>query len=115
MYRYDSTYQSDIEMIDIKIESDWSEDFYWEENFLKNLSVIVSDSNKIYWNKEQLSDKLYHLDVFSQIQIPKIFDLDYVRTLDYKFQLEYIRDTNNLPEKTIFDMQMEASKFFRST
>ena len=114
-YRYESMYQSDTETTDIETESDWSEDSDWEENFLKNLSVIASDGNKVYLNKEQLRDKSYHLDVFPQIQIPKTFDLDYVKTLDYKSRLEYVRDPNNLPEKTILDMQMEASKFFRST
>jgi hypothetical protein len=86
-----------------------------EENFLKNLSVIANDGNKVYFSKEQLRDKSYHLDVFRQIQIPKTFDLDYVKTLDYKYRLDYVRYLNNLPEKIILDMQMEASKFFRST
>lgn len=113
--RYESIYQSDTETTDTETESDWSEDSDWEENFLKNLSVIASDGNKVYLNKEQLRDKSHHLDVFPQIQIPKTFDLDYVKTLDYKSRLEYARDRNNLPEKTIFEMQMEASKFFRST
>lgn len=114
-YWYESMYQSDTETTDTETESDWSEDSDWEENFLKNLCVIASDGNKVYLNREQLRDKSYHLDVFPQIQIPKTFDLDYVKTLDYKSRLEYVRDPNNLPEKTIFDMQMEASKFFRST
>jgi hypothetical protein len=116
-YMYESMYKSDTETTttDIETESDWSEDSDWEENFLKNLSVIASDGNKVYLNKEQLRDKSYHLDVFPQIKIPKTFNLDYVKTLDYKSRLEYVRDFNNLPEKTIFDMQMEASKFFRST
>lgn len=53
--------------------------------------------------------------MFPKIKIPKTFDLDYVKTLDYKSRLKYVRDRNKLPEKTIFDMQMKASKFFRST
>jgi len=114
-YRYESMYQSDTETTDTETESDWFEDSDWEENFLKNLSLIASDGNKVYLNKEQLRDKSHHLEVFPPIQIPKTFDLDYVKTLDYKSRLEYGRDRNNLPEKTIFDMQMEASKFFRST
>ena len=53
--------------------------------------------------------------MFPKIKIPKTFDLDYVKTLDYKSRLEYVRDRSKLPEKTVFDMQMEASKFLRST
>ena len=53
--------------------------------------------------------------MFPKIKIPKTFDLDYVKTLDYKSRLEYVRDRDKLPEKTVFDMQMKASKFFRST
>lgn len=53
--------------------------------------------------------------MFPNIKIPKTFDLDYVKSLDYKSRLEYVRDRSKLPEKTIFDLQMEASKFFRST
>lgn len=52
---------------------------------------------------------------FSKIKITKIFDLNYVKTLDYKYKLEYIRDRSKLLEKTIFNMQMEVSKFFQST
>lgn len=55
------------------------------------------------------------MDVFLKIKILKTFDLDYVKTLEYKSRLEYVRDRSKLPEKTVFDMQIEASKFFRST
>ena len=53
--------------------------------------------------------------MFPKIKIPKTFDLDYVKTLDYKSRLKYVRYRSKLPETTVFDMQMEASKFFRST
>lgn len=101
---------SDSETIDTETESDWD-----EENFLKSLFVTASDGRRVEREKEQFRDKAHHLDVFSKIKIPKTFDLDYVKTLDYKSRLEYVRDRSKLPEKTVFDMQMEASKFFRST
>lgn len=53
--------------------------------------------------------------MFLKIKIPKTLALDYVKTLNYKSRLEYVRDRSKLPEKIVFDMQMEASKFFRST
>ena len=115
-YWHEPMRQSDSETIDTETESDWSEDSDWEEeNFLKSLFVTASDGSRVELEKEQLRDKAHHLDVFSKIKIPKTFDLDYVKTLDYKSRLEYVRDRSKLPEKTVFDMQMEASKFFRST
>lgn len=115
-YWHESMNQLDSETIDTETESDWSEDSDWdEENFLKSLSVTASDGRIVELEKEQFRDKAYHLDVFSKIKIPKTFDLDYVKTLDYKSRLEYVRDRSKLPEKTVFDMQMEARKFFRST
>ena len=113
-YWHESMHQSDSETIET--ESDWSEDSDWdEENFLKSLFVTASDGRRVELEKEQFRDKAHHLDVFPKIKIPKTFDLDYVKTLDYKSRLEYVRDRSKLPEKTVFDMQMEASKFFRST
>ena len=41
--------------------------------------------------------------------------LDYVKTLDYESRLKYGRDRSKFPEKTVFDIQMETSKFFQST
>jgi len=110
-YWHEPRYQLDTET-----ESDWSEDSDWdEENFLKNLFVTASDGRIVELEKEQFRDKAHHLDVFPKIKVPKTFDLDYAKTLDYKSRLEYVRDRSKLPEKTVFDMQMEASKFFRST
>ena len=115
-YWHESMHQSDNETIETETESDWSEDSDWdEENFLKSLSVTASDGRVVELEKEQFRDKAHHLDVFPKIKIPKTFDLDYVKTLDYKSRLKYVRDRSKLPEKTVFDMQMEASKFFRST
>lgn len=115
-YWHEPMHQSESETIDTETESDWSEDSDWdEENFLKSLFVPASDGRIVELEKEQFRDKAHHLDVFPQIKIPKTFDLDYVKTLDYKSRLEYVRDRSKLPEKTVFDMQMEASKFFRST
>ena len=115
-YWHEPMHQSESETIDTETESDWSEDFDWdEENFLKSLFVPASDGRIVELEKEQFRDKAHHLDVFPQIKIPKTFDLDYVKTLDYKSRLEYVCDRSKLPEKTVFDMQMEASKFFRST
>jgi hypothetical protein len=115
-YWHEPIYQSDDETIDTETESDWSEDSDWdEENFLKNLFVTASDGRIVELEKQQLRDKAHHLDVFPKVKIPKTFDLDYVKTLDYKSRLEYVRDRSKLPEKTVFEMQMEASKFFRST
>lgn len=109
-------HQSDSEMIDTETESDWSEDSDWDEkNFLKSLFVTASDGGIVELEKEQFRDKTYRLDVFPKIKIPKAFDLEYVKILDYKSQLKYVRDRSKLSEKTVFDMQMEASKFFRST
>jgi len=108
-------HQSDSETIDTETESDWDSDWD-EETFLEHLSVIAaSDGRKIDLEKKQFRDKGHHLDVFPNIEIPKTFDLDYVKSLGYKSRLEYVRDRSKLPEKTVFDMQMEASKFFRST
>jgi len=113
-YWHESMHQSDSETIET--ESDWLEDSDWdEENFLKSLFVTASDGKRVELEKKQFRDKAHHLDVFPKIKIPKTFDLDYVKTLDYKSRLEYVRDRSKLPEKTVFDMQMEASKFFRST
>lgn len=115
-YWHEPIHQSDRETIDTETESDWSEYSDWdEENFLKSLYVTASDSKIVELEKDQFRDKAHHLDVFPKIKILKTFDLDYVKTLDYKSRLEYIRDRSKLPEKTVFDMQMEASKFFRST
>lgn len=115
-YWHEPMHQSESETIDTETESDWSEDSDWdEENFLKSLFVPASDGRIVELEKEQFRDKAHHLDVFPQIKISKTFDLDYVKTLDYKSRLEYVRDRSKLPEKTVFDMQMEASKFFRST
>ena len=95
-YWHESMHQSDNEMIDTETESDWSEDSDWdEENFLKSLFVTASDGSIVELEKEQFRDKAHHLDVFSKIKIPKTFDLDYVKTLDYKSWLEYVRNPNN--------------------
>jgi hypothetical protein len=115
-YCHEPMHQSDSETIDSETESSWSEDSDWdEEDFLKSLSVPASDGRIVELEKKQFRDKAHHLDVFPQIKIPKTFDLRYVKSLDYKSRLKYVRDRSKLPEKTIFDMQMEASKFFRST
>ena len=60
--------------------------------------------------KEQFRDKAYHLNLFPKIKIPKAFDLDHVKTLDYKSRLEYVRDRSKLPEKTVFDIQRQHRK-----
>lgn len=115
-YWHEPIHQSDSETIDTETESDWSEDSDWDqENFLKSLFVNASDGRRVELEKEQFRDKAHHLDVFPKIKVPKTFDLDYVKTLDYKSRLEYVRDRSKLPDKTVFDMQMEAMKFFRST
>lgn len=114
-YWHEPMHHSDSETIDTESESDWSSDSAWdEENFLKSLFVTASDGRILELEKEQFRDKAHHLDVFPNIKIPKTFDLDYVKTLDYNSRLKYVRDRSKLPEKTVFDMQMEASKFFRS-
>ena len=109
-YWHGLMHQSNIETLETDSDSDWD-----EENFLKSLFVIASDGRRVELEKQQFRDKAHHLDVFPKIKIPKTFDLDYVKTLDYKSRLKYVRDCSKLPEKTVFDMQMEASKFFRST
>ena len=83
-------YQSNTETTDTETESDWSKGSDWEENFLENLSVIANDGNKVYLPKKQLRDKAHHLNVFPGIKIHETFDLDYVKTLDYKSRLEYL-------------------------
>ena len=108
-YWHEPIHQSDRETIDTETESDWD-----EENFLTSLFVTASDGSRVELGKKQLRDKAHHLDVFPKIKVPKTFDLDYVKTLDYKSRLEYVRDRSKLPKKTIFDMQREAMKFFRS-
>ena len=124
-YWHELMHQSDSDS-NTESESNWSEDSDWQgssdcedsdwqENFLKTLYVTVSDGRVIKLEKQQLRDKAHHLDVFPNIKIPKTFDIKYVKTLDYKSRLKYVRDRSKLPEKTIYDMQMEASKFFRST
>ena len=109
-HEYEMSPKSDSET-NSDSDSDWD-----EETFLEHLSVTAaSDGRKIDLEKKQFRDKAHHLDVFPNIEIPKTFDLDYVKSLDYKSRLEYVRDPSKLPEKTVFAMQMEASKFFRST
>ena len=90
-------------------ESNWD-----EKDFLKSLFVTASDSKIIELEKQQFRDKAHHLGMFPKTKIPKTFNLDYVKTLDYKSRLKYVSNCNKLPQKTAFDMQMEASKFFWS-
>lgn len=63
---------------------------------------------------KQFRDKGHHLDVFPNIKIPKTFDLEYVKSLGQNSRLEYVLDRSKLPEKTVFDIQMQASKFFNT-
>lgn len=108
--------QSDSETIDTEDDSNWSDQSDWdEEGFLESIFVTASDGRIVEIEKKQLRDKAHHLDVFPNVKIPKTFDLNYVKTLSYKDRLKYVRDRTKLPERTIFEMQMEASKFFRST
>ncbi len=113
---YDYLLQGPIHQSDTETESDWSEDSDWdEEDFLERLEVTASDGRIVGLRRDQLRDKAHHLDAFPNIKIPKTFDLAYVKGLDYRLRLRYVRDRSKLPERIISDMQMEASKFFRST
>jgi hypothetical protein len=80
-----------------------------------SLDLTASDGNTVILTKKQLRDKSHYINVFPLVKIPDTFDLEYVKKLDYKDRLKYVRDRSKLSEKTIFEMQWEACKFFRST
>jgi hypothetical protein len=108
---YEPSPLSDTESESTSDESDL------DRNFGKDSFVIASDGRKVNLDKDQLRDKAYHMDVFPNIKIPKTFDLEYVKSLnkDYRKRLEYVRDRNKLPDKTVLDMQREAANFFRAS
>jgi len=82
-----------------------------KKNFLKTSPF---DGNKVSLNENKLRDKAHHLNVFPRIQITKTFEIEYLMFLDIQSRLEHVRDRNNLTNKTIMEMQMEAINFFGS-
>jgi hypothetical protein len=57
-----------------------------------NLNYIIPDS--------KARDKFYHALDFG-IEMPPSLDLEYVKTLDYRERLAYLRNTSNLPPSSV--------------
>ena len=113
---YPHLYQPECDSEACDSEGEFSEDEWSEEEFLKELNVVAKNSGElVVIKKDQFRDKAHHIDVFPGVKIPKSFDLEHVKTLSYEERLKYVRDRANLPEKTVFEMQLEASKFFRAS
>lgn len=93
--------------------SDQNKDVYGT----RDMKIRTLDDFEFNLTHNRVRRKSYKVRVSifkDKIELPEAFDPKVVEKMQYKKRKAYLRDKNNLPDKSVWQMQDEIARFFRS-